>query len=131
MLFAILTIAGGLIASSSLIQLKNPNTRPWFEKVAPYQGALGIALLAYGVFHLVFRVMPNLGALTSVPLTAALVLGGLALNISIGLLLGYGLIGRFMATGEKGAAIVTRLAKIQVPLGLAAIGVGAMNLIGF
>ena len=46
MLLSILTIAGGLIASSSLIELKNPSTRPWFEKVAPFQGGLGVALLA-------------------------------------------------------------------------------------
>lgn len=134
MLFAILTIAGGLIASSSLLVLKKPNLQPAFAKVMPYQGGLGIALLAFGLYHLVFRVLPNIDGLLSMPLTGALVIGGVALDIAIGLLLGFGLIRTWIAQGasaEKGAAFVARLARVQVPLGLAAIGVGVLNLVGF
>lgn len=44
-LFPILTIAGGLIAASSFLIAKKPDAKRLFEKVAPYQGMIGLAML--------------------------------------------------------------------------------------
>ena len=135
MLFAILTIVGGLIAASSLVIAKNPNAGQLYAKIAPYQGFLGIALLGYGIYHLVIHVVPHLSALMGAPLTAALVISGLVLDILIGFLLGFGLISKWTAKSEaateKTKATLARLVPIQVPMGLAAVVVGSLNLIGF
>ena len=135
MLFSILTITGGLIAASTLLIAKKPDAKQLFDKVAPYQGGLGIALLAFGVYHLVINVLPNIGGLIQMPLTAAIVFTGLALDIFIGFLLGYGLISSWTskneAAAEKSKATFAKLVRVQVPMGLAAIAVGTLNMIGF
>ena len=135
MLFAILTIVGGLIAASSLIIAKTPNSRQLFDKIAPYQGFLGVGLLGFGLFHLIFRVMPNFGVLMQVPLTGGLLIAGLALDILIGFLLGYGLVSRWLSRSNtaaaKGQAALAKLVPVQVPMGLAAVCVGVLLLIGF
>ena len=83
---------------------------------------------------MVFTILPHLDALMHVPLTATLVIAALTLDIGIGLLLSYALISKFMAKNEsaaaKGASALARLVKIQVPMGLAAMLVGALILVG-
>ena len=134
MLFAILTIVGGLLAASSLIIAKRPDAKDLLDKVAPYQGFLGLGLLGYGVYHLVVSVLPNLGALTSAPLSMGLGIGAVVLDILIGFVLGFGLLSKLVlnkseAAKEKGKALLQKLVRVQVPLGVAAVAVGALVLV--
>lgn len=135
MLFAILTIFGGLVAASSTIIARSPKSRQLFDSVAPYQGVLGLGLLGFGVYHLVFGLLPNLTALLQMPITMGLVTAGLALDISIGFALGFGLIRSWVSRSanarEKADRARARLVRIQVPLGISAVAVGALLLLGF
>lgn len=129
MLFPILTIVGGLIAASSFLIAKKPDAKQLFEKVAPYQGFLGIGMLVLGIFWLL-RILPALDTLLrAAPMTGVLTLAALAANILIGFVLGYGLLAKFVLSKnevakERGAVVLAKLAKIQVPLGLVAVALG-------
>ena len=135
MLLAILTIVGGLVAASSLIITRQPRSRQMFDKVAPYQGALGVGLLGFGIYHLVVNLLPHLGAISAMPLKMGLLVAGVALDILIGFLLGFGLVSKWIsrsgAASDKGKAAFSRLVPIQAPMGLAAVAVGALILAGF
>ncbi len=135
MLFPILTIAGGLVAASSLIIARKPNAQQLFDKVAPYQGFLGVGLFAVGVLWAI-RVVPHIGAIASAPLTLGLTLAAIALDLGLGFLLGYGLLNKWLlskneAAKARGAEILAKLAVVQVPLGCAAMASGIAVLVGF
>ena len=49
----ILILLGGAIAASGLIIAKAANAKDLLAKITPYQGFIGVALLAFGVFDLV------------------------------------------------------------------------------
>ena len=134
MLFAILTIAGGVLAASSFFIAKKPNAAELFAKVAPYQGFLGIGLLAYGVLELIRAGLPLLGNFGAAPLYAGVLLAAIVLDIAIGFLLGFGLLNKLLLSKNekaeaKGKEVLQRLARIQVPLGLAAASVGVAVLL--
>lgn len=122
-LLQILCIVGGLLAASSLIAKKSEDAGQALAKIAPYQGFIGLGLLGYGIYYLIFFVLPNLTALfgTTVGLVSfALVI----LMILVGLLLSYNLIASYTMKGndeakEKGQAIMAKLVPFQVPLGIA------------
>ena len=133
-LFPILTIVGGLIAASSLLIAKKPDATELFAKVAPYQGMIGIGMLVLGVLW-TLQVLPNLGAiLKAAPLSGVITIATLAGTILVGFLLGYGLISKFAlskneAAQEKGAAVLAKIARVQVPLGLLTAGLAAASIV--
>lgn len=133
-IYPILTIAGGLIAASSLIIARKPNAKEFFAKVAPYQGFLGLGLLAMAVLWSI-RVVPQIGGLLqAAPFAAATTIGALAVNALIGFLLGFGLLSKFAlsksdAAKEKAQRLLVRIARVQVPLGLAAVVLGVLVLV--
>lgn len=135
MLYAILTICGGVVAASSLIVARKPNAKDLFDKVAPYQGALGLGLVAVGVLWLL-RVLPHIGGLmAAAPLSGGLTVAAIALDLLIGFTLGFGLISKLLlAKNEpakaRGKEILAKLVPVQVPLGLAATAVGTLCVIG-
>ncbi len=134
MLFPILTITGGVLAASSLIIARKPDAKQVFDKIAPYQGFLGVGLVAVGVWGIV-RLLPHLDALMSAPLTLGITIAAIALDLAIGFLLGYGLFNRWFlsknaAAQAKGSELLAKIARIQAPLGCAAALVGVALLIG-
>ena len=58
-LFPILAIVGGLIAASSFLITKKPDAKELFEKLAPYQGFVGVGMLVLGVLWLL-QVLPHI-----------------------------------------------------------------------
>ena len=129
MLFPILTIVGGLLAGSSFILARKPNAAVLYEKVAPYQGILGVGLVGCGVYQLVAYVIPSVGILSQQPVTFALLLAGLALDIVIGFILGFALLNKLLlsknpSTEVKGKQVLAKVMPIQGPLGVAAVLVG-------
>ena len=49
MVAAIIAILGGLIAASSLIVSKKPNAKELLDKLAPFQGIIGVILLVSSI----------------------------------------------------------------------------------
>ncbi len=130
-MFPILTIVGGLITASALVVARKPGAQEIFRRIAPYQGFLGVGMLALGVLWLV-RWLPNLSmSFTSVG--GALVLGMIVADILIGFLLGFGLLSNVIAKSEaareKSAALMKRLTNVQVPLGVSAVAMGVLSFV--
>jgi predicted membrane-bound spermidine synthase len=134
MLFPILAIVGGLIAASSLLIAKKPDAKELFEKVAPYQGMIGVGMLVLGVLW-TLQVLPHLGTLLkAAPVNGIVTIATLAGTILVGFLLGYGLISKFVlskneAAQEKGALMLTKIGRVQVPLGLLTAGLAAASIV--
>ena len=134
MLYTILSIVGGLIAASSLILAKQPNAKEIFQRVAPYQGFLGIGMLVAGALWLL-QILPHVGSwLSTAPLRTGITLGALSCTVLVGFLLGYSLLAKFVlskneAAKEKGARLQVKLATVQAPLGLLTVGLGVASLV--
>lgn len=119
----ILAIIGGLLAASSLIASKSQDAGEALKKLAPYQGIIGVIILALGLYYFLFHSLPNIGTLVKFT-------GGLfaiitqVLMVLVGFILAYGLIAEKLlskneAAQEKGAQAAQKLTKIQIPLGIA------------
>ena len=50
MLAGLITIAGGILAASSLIIARKPNAKDLIDKITPYQGWIGIVMFFWGVW---------------------------------------------------------------------------------
>lgn len=124
MLFALLLIACGLLAASNLITARRPGAQALFLMVAPFAGLLGLVLLGFGVLHLLkyATALGPIGIATCV------------LAILLGFLQSFGLIGRMLGTGNRaamaeGERLRSRLATVQIPLGITGIALGVYMLI--
>ncbi len=130
-MFPILTILGGLIVASPLIVAKKPNARQLFARIAPYQGMLGVGVLALGVLWLV-RWLPHIGMSFS-SLDGALVLAMIVANLLLGFLLGFGLLSGLLARNpsakQKSEALIAKLTSVQIPLGMGAVGLGVASFV--
>jgi hypothetical protein len=122
---AVLGIGGGLLAMSSLIVQKSPNAAAQLEKLAQYQGYIGLTMFFWGVWEL-FQSLTSMGLLAGHALSWVFwLLMGVA-DFTVGIILGFGLISTYAFRGnamaiEKGNALRSSLIKFQVPLGALAI----------
>jgi hypothetical protein len=134
-LIPILLILGGVLAAASLIVQKQPNAKEMIAKLVPFQGIVGIILLVWGLLALLFWVLPALSWMLRWSFISGLILLlSVLVTIGLGFLLGYGLIAQYVLSknadaARSGEAIHMKLARIQVPLGLVAIGLGLWSLI--
>ena len=134
-LIPILLIIGGVLAASSLIVQKQPNAREMIAKLVPFQGIIGIILLLWGLFALLFWVLPALGWMMRWNFISGLILLlSVLVTIGLGFLLGYGLIAQHALSknadaARSGEAIHAKLARYQIPLGLIGIGLGLWAII--
>ncbi|WP_251359262.1 hypothetical protein [Kangiella sp. TOML190] len=123
MVLAILSIIGGLLAAIGLVTKKSDDAAQALSKLAPYQGWIGLALLVYGLYYLIFHMIPNLGTmLTSI--SGILGIATLVLMILVGFILSYGLVAKYVLpkneeAQKKGAETLAKLIPIQAPLGIA------------
>ena len=132
-IFVILLIACGLLAASNLIIAKRPDAKVVFDKVAPFAGGMGIALLVIGILYLIKYILPYLTTLLG-SLNGWLALATVAVAILLGFLLGFGLLskligGKSPAAIEKADRLRVRLAGVQIPLGIAGVALGIYALI--
>lgn len=146
----LLVIVAALVALSGLIISKKPDLKATFDKLAPYQGFLGVGLLAWGVWDLIHYV------LTSVPIidksrfglllsgvgpehfgadkvAAISLIGYIISEILLGFMLGFGLIATWIpgeSGAEKGAVKVQKkLLALAVPIGFVGLGCALLWLI--
>ena len=136
-LLGILLIIAGILAAASLIVAKQPNAADAIKKLVPFQGIIGIILLLWGLYALLFGILPYFGIwLQIVPIRALAALAASLVAIGLGILLGYGLISQYALSknadaARSGEAVRAKLTGVQVPLGIAGIILGLWVLVSF
>lgn len=137
LLIALLLIAAGALAASSLIIKQQPNAKEMIDKLVPFQGIIGIVLLLWGIYWLLFGVLGSLGGwMRYAPIGGLVFLAACLVAIGLGFLLGFSLISKYALSGNADAArrgeeLRLKLAGIQGPLGLAGIVLGIWALINY
>src|SRR3990172_11436487 len=120
--YIVAPIVGGILAASGFIVAKKPDAKELIDKLAPYQGTIGVVLLALGVWNSIaflphaadfIKILPFFGIAAVITIVAELLLG---------FLLGFGLVAKYIGRGsqaatEKGAQLQKKLVGIQVPVG--------------
>jgi hypothetical protein len=133
MLAGLITIAGGILAASSLIIARKPNAKDLIDKLTPYQGWIGMVMFFWGVWETLGCVR-GLGLLSSHPIWWILWFGSSIADLVVGFLLGFGLITKY-ALGKNAAALArgqqirAKLAGYQGAFGLLAIAMGTLYIV--
>jgi hypothetical protein len=127
------TISGGALAASNLIIARRPDAKQLLEKLAPYQGWIGLVLFATGAWWTVHLIL-NLGAFSVVPLRMAMFAAATLTSLAVGFLLGFGLLNQYLLGSNeqakaKAAEMRETLVAFQGPLGLAAVAFGVLALV--
>jgi hypothetical protein len=139
----LLVIVAALVALSGFIIAKKPELKSTFDKIAPYQGFLGVGLLAWGVYDLYHNVIQTyafgksrwglifsgieMGGMHSPTdkLAGIALLGYIICEILLGFMLGFGLIATWIpgeSGAEKGAVkIQKKLLGLSLPIGIAGV----------
>src|SRR5882724_11864478 len=128
MLYGIWLALLGVLAASNLIIAKKPDTAQLIGKIAPYQGWIGAVSAVWGVFG-ILRCVRYIGLVSITPLYWLAWLVDSALLACLGLLLGVGFIKSPQAT-TKLDGVITKLAPYQGKLGLVAIVMGILMVVG-
>jgi hypothetical protein len=130
----IAVILGAVICLSSFIIGKKPEAKQLFEKVAPYQGFLGVGLLAWGLWELWDKIISGYRGLDKSVFGILMdsrmgndSVAGISLiiyviaAIIIGFVLGFGLIANWIPgegkAEKKGLEIQKKLLGFSLPIG--------------
>jgi len=132
---ALAVIVGSLVALSSFIIARKPESRALFAKIAPYQGFLGVGLLVYGVWQL----LANLGDIRAWfefnTVYALAWVACLVAAILLGINLGFGVIAGWIpgdgAAEQRGLAIQKKLLTYSLPIGLVGLFGGLITVYTF
>jgi hypothetical protein len=133
MLGGIITILGGILAASGFIIKRLPNAQGAIDKIAPYQGWIGVVMFGWGVWETIHSAL-GITLLSTHPLQWVFwLLSGVA-DLLVGFLLGFGLITHYALSKNptalaKGQKIRGTLMSIQAPLGLLAMVMGALYIV--
>lgn len=128
-LTSLIAIVGGVLAASSVIIAKSPDSKDIIEKITPYQGWIGLFLLFWGV-RSILQLIFHMGAMGSTWLFA---LAASVVMAIVGFLLGYGLLSKYVlerneTAKEKGKELRQKLIKYQIPAGFTLIVLGIITL---
>lgn len=134
MITGITLILLSLIAVPSIILAKKPNAQELLDKVAPYQGWIGIIFTFWGVYGIVFSGILGLSWMTTWPIYWITLLAVNIMQAVLGFMLGYGMISKYVFSNnkeakKKGEQLLAKLAPIQGKLGLAGIAVGIWTIL--
>ena len=117
----VILILGGILGISGLIVAKKPDAKELLGKLQPFQAAIGIALLIFGVLNLMDAIR-FLKLISVVPLLSIMAIAAVVSAIILGILFGMPMIARFSASGAaKGEELGKKLAPFQTIFGLVAI----------
>lgn len=128
LLKGIILILLSLLAVPSLILSKKPNAKELLDKVAPYQGWIGLVFCFWGVWGIIDAII-NIGWMSAFPIVWFTWLAGSLVEAILGFMLGYGVIAKYAfskneATKAKADQILAKLAPMQGKLGVFGIIVG-------
>ena len=125
-----------LIAVPSLILAKKPNAQELLDKVAPFQGWIGVAFCVWGIWGLIQMIMLLgwLGAGFYGIINWATWFLYAVVATTLGFILGYSLIVKYVLgknekAKEKGAQVLAKLVPLQGKLGILGLIVGAWCII--
>ena len=133
MIYGILLIVLGLLAVPSLLLSKKPNAKELFDKIAPWQGWIGVVFAIWGLWGIISSIL-NLGWLASMPIWWITYLLVAVVEFGLGFILGYSLIQKYaLSKNEKGAEagekLLAKLVPLQGTLGIIAIILGIWSIV--
>ncbi len=118
-----------LLAVPSLLLSKKPDAKEILDKIAPYQGYIGVGFCIWGLIGIIQSLL-NFGS------SLGFIMGLIAslVTFALGFILGYGLINTHVLskneeTRQKGAELHAKLVSIQEKLGLAGIAIGILTIV--
>lgn len=128
MIYGITLILLSIIAVPSLILSKKPNAQELLDKVAPYQGWIGLVFCFFGVWGIISAFL-NIGWLSAAPVWWVTLLAGSVVEAALGFMLGFSMINKLLlskneAAKEKAAELREKLAPKQGKLGILGLIVG-------
>lgn len=132
-LTALLLIGCGVLAAASFIVSKSPNARQAIDKLVPFQGFMGVALLAIGLIDLLrwfdtLRVAHRLSMLFALTMWASVISA-----ILLGFLLGIPQIAKWMPgdnpAEQKALAMQRKLGGSSTFMGIVGIVAGLLLLL--
>ncbi len=130
MISLLLPILGGILCLSALIIKNKPNAKELIDKLTPYQGWIGFVLGVWGIWELI-GCITGMSMLSTFPLRWVMwLICGIA-DFSMGMILGFGLISKYVFRGnataiEKGEALRMKLVNYQIPIGFLGIASGVL-----
>jgi len=134
-LFGISLIILGLLAAPSLLLSKKPNAKEWFDKVAPYQGWIGVIFAIWGIWGIISCIIA-IKWLAYAPVWWFTWLIVAVVEVCLGFILGYNLIHKYVLSknaeaDEKGKELLAKLLPWQGKLGIVAIILGVWAIIAY
>ncbi len=129
MITGITLILLSFIAVPSILLAKKPNARELLDKVAPYQGWIGMLFCFWGIYGIIFSGVLGMGMIAHWPVYWATLLAVNVLQAALGFMLGYGLIAKYAFSKNeearlKGEQLLAKLAPKQGKIGMLGIFVG-------
>jgi hypothetical protein len=129
----LITICGGILAASGFIIKRLPNATSVIDKIAPYQGWIGMLMFVWGIWETLHSVL-GISMLAHYPMHWAFWMASGVADLLVGFLLGFGLITHYALSKSpqamaKGQRIRGTLMGIQAPLGLLAIVMGVLYIV--
>lgn len=133
MFAGLITIAGGILAASSLIIARKPNAKDLIDKLTPYQGWIGMVMFFWGVWETLGSIRA-IGLIKVAPILWTFATASAVADLIVGFLLGFGLItkyalGKNAAAMARGQQIRAKLAPLQGTFGLLAIAMGVLYIV--
>ncbi len=123
-------IVAGILAASGFIIARKPDAKQLIDKLVPFQGFIGVALLAWGVIDTI-RVITHLKEIGDLgqlyPIYSITVYAAVACEVLLGFLLGIPLIAKWIpgesAAEQRAMDVQKKIVPYQTLLGF--IGIGA------
>jgi hypothetical protein len=90
-------LVAGILAMSALILSKKPSAKELIDKLVPYQGFIGVGLLAWGVIELIrFLADGGMNLFSVWPLAGAIIFLAIVSEVLLGFLFGMPLIAKWI-----------------------------------
>lgn len=121
----------GVLGAAGLIVAKQPNAKDLIAKLAPYQGWIGAVSAIWGLWAVISAFL-HLSWLSLAPVSWIVLTAGAVLQLTLGIVLGVGVIKTFVKHDKASTAIdetVLKLVPYQSKLGIAAIAVGVVLIV--
>ena len=120
----IVLILGGILGCAGLIVAKKPDAKELIGKLQPFQAAIGVALLVFGVLNLLDAIR-FLSLMSLIPVTVIMAFAAVLSAIVLGIMFGMPMIAKLSASGAaKGEELGKKLAPYQTLVGIVAIVTG-------
>lgn len=122
----------GFLGAIQLIAAREPRAQKFADKLAPYQGWIGVAGFAFGAFYFIRMLTSGwFTMLEFAPFAAIVALSATVLLIVLGAMFGVAILRQFAGEekAQKVEGLLTKLRPMQGAIGLASIACAVLILI--